>query len=132
MIGLDTWFFFQLKKEDPKAIDFWKSVIRGKEKVAVSVLVLYELGINMYAKGEPGFYEEVKGIITRIKNIMILDLNLEIIEKAMKIKQTHHSPTLDSLIVSSYIVNKYDQLVSEDAHMIELATKNVIKIKKLK
>jgi predicted nucleic acid-binding protein len=132
MIGLDTWFFFQLRDKDPKAIDFWKSILRGKQRIMLSVIVLYELGINMYSKGESKFYEEVKRIVTKTQNIRIVDINLDVIDKAIRLKYSFGSPTLDTLIVASYIIGKCSEIITEDEDIINLARKGLIKIKRLK
>jgi predicted nucleic acid-binding protein len=132
MIGLDTWFFFQLKNKNQKAIDFWKNVIRGKQRIMLSVIVLYELGINMYAIGEPEFYEGVKRTIANTPNIHLIDVNFDVIEEAARLKYSFGLPTLDSLIVASYRVKKCREIVTEDEDIINLAKKGLIGIKNLK
>jgi predicted nucleic acid-binding protein len=130
MIGLDTWFFFQLKDRNQKAIDFWKSIIRGKQRIMISAIVLYELGINMYSKGESKFYEEVKRIVTKTQNIHIANINLDVIDEAIRLKHSFGSPTLDALIVATYRVGKCLEIVTEDKDIINLAKKGLIKTNK--
>ncbi len=131
MIGLDTWFFFQLKDRNPKAIEFWKNVAAGNNKVMVSVMVLYELGINMLAAGDKQFYEEIKRILAGIKGVVLVDINLRVVEDAMKIKYSHGLPTIDSLIVACYRVNGCKEIITGDGDIVNLARKGIINIKKL-
>ncbi|OGI15004.1 hypothetical protein A3K63_03195 [Candidatus Micrarchaeota archaeon RBG_16_49_10] len=132
MIGLDSWLFFELKNKNEKAIDFWRFVISGKTKIFVSVLVLYELGLHMFRRGESRFYTEMKQIILNTPNIHVVDINAEITERALKLSHTYNMPAVDSLIVASYLSKKCESIITNDKHMVNLAGKKVIKIKSLK
>ncbi|MBI3413405.1 MAG: type II toxin-antitoxin system VapC family toxin [Candidatus Aenigmarchaeota archaeon] len=131
MIGLDTWFFFQLKEKNTKAAEFWKNVTAGNNKVMVSVMVLYELGINMLATGDNRFYEEIKKMLTGM-GVVLVDTDLRVVEEAMKIKYSYGLPTLDSLIVACYKVNGCKEIITGDSDIINLSKKGVIKLKILK
>ena len=131
MIGIDTWFFVQLIEGNSKAREFWKGVLSGRRKVMLSVVVLYETGIQFYRRNNAFFYQELVRRIQDTPTIRLLDLTMEAINEALKLKNTYNTPTLDALIVGTYLANRCKKVLSQDAHFRELRDRNVISLKSL-
>ncbi len=100
MIGLDTGFFVELLRNNPKAIKIWEGIIEGNES-AVSCLTLYELK-RLSFKGaiEPTAIDTILEAIRAICRVVWLD-KAELLTGAANISQSYGLHAIDSLILSS-------------------------------
>lgn len=128
VIGIDTGFFIELKNENPKARNIWKRVVKGEEELTVSVLSINELLVYFFRNGKS---EEGREILTLLKifpNIKLIPVSERIAELSAGYRYSLGIPTIDSLILTTFIYERCDRVVSTDKHFWKAKEQNIIDI----
>ena len=128
VIGVDTGFFIKLKSNNPRAKEIWENVINGEEELAVSVLSINEISVHFFRNGKP---EECKEILTLLKlfpNINLIPVSERIAELSAGYRYSLGIPTIDSLILTTFIYEHCDKVISTDKHFLKANEQNIIEV----
>lgn len=124
MKGLDTGFFVELLRKNPKAVEVWEGIIEGDES-AISCLTLYELK-RLSLKGviESEAVNTLLEAVRAICKVVWLD-KTEILTAAATISQSFGIHAIDSLIVAGLTSSEVETIYTTDSHMEKYKRKGV-------
>ena len=122
---MDTWFFIKLSEKDPTALKLIKETKKNSFVVpTVTVLELTRIAIR---KGKLKDINDLISSLIRAKNIEVIDCDIKIAGKAGEISAIYNIPTVDSIIVTTAILNKCHKLLSDDSHFDKLQKNKLFK-----
>jgi len=128
VIGVDTGFFIELKNDNQRAVDIWNKVINGEEELIVSVLTINEIIVHFFRKG---LSKEGKKLLTLMKlfpNITLMPVSERISEISAGYRFGLGIPTVDSLILTTFITEQCDKVISTDPHFLKAKEQNLIDV----
>lgn len=97
----DTWFFVQLSKEHPKAVDVLRKVAKGKDRL-------------------------MDGSIDRSKYFDVIDLDVTIAKAAGKLSATYGIPTVNAIIAQTCISERCGKVLTDDNHFDTLEKNEIV------
>ncbi len=128
VIGVDTGFFIELKNNSPRANEIWNSVVEGNEELAVSVVSINEILVYYFKKGKTEMGRELLASMKLFANIALLPVSERIAEISASYRFGLGIPTIDSLILTTFIVQKCDKVVSTDADFLIAKKQGIIDV----
>ena len=129
VIGADTGFFIELTKDNSEAIKIWNKVLNGEEELIVSVISLNELSVYFYRTGNIEKKNRLIDLIKSIPNIELVPVTAKIAEESAKYRHSLGIPTVDSLILTTFILQGCKEIVATDRHFEKADEQNLIKVK---
>ena len=131
VIGADTGFFIQLAKSDPVAEKIWDNVSVGEDELIVSVITLNELLAYFYRRGKPEEAEKYANLLKLMPTITLVSVSSRIAELSAKYKYSLGIPTTDSIILTTFLLEKVDLIVTTDKHFKKAEEQNLANVKVL-
>ena|SRR3989338_3529619 len=116
VIGVDTGFFIELTKDNSEAINIWNKVLNGDESLIVSVISLNELSVYFYRTGNIEKKDRLINLIKLIPNVELIPVTSEIAEESAKYRHSLGIPTVDSMILTTFILQGCKESVATDEH----------------
>ena len=129
VIGVDTGFFIELTKDNSEAINIWNKVLNGDESLIVSVISLNELSVYFYRTGNIEKKDRLINLIKLIPNVELIPVTSEIAEESAKYRHSLGIPTVDSMILTTFILQGCKESVATDEHFKKAEEQNLIKVK---
>ena len=124
MVGLDTGYFVGMIQGEEDIIKHWEDLKARDVIPFVSVLTLGELLYLTIRVGKPEHGRKmVEGIV---KTSSIVDVNMQIVERAAVLKGGRGIPYIDSLIIASFLENNCKEIHTKDRrHFGEVKNKGL-------
>ena len=116
VIGVDTGFFIELTKDNSEAINIWNKALNGDESLIVSVISLNELSVYFYRTGNIEKKDRLINLIKLIPNVELIPVTSEIAEESAKYRHSLGIPTVDSMILTTFILQGCKESVATDEH----------------
>ena len=113
MVGLDTGFFFHLRKGTPRALEVWERVVRG-EGACISAVTVYELlkaGYRMGSLKVSSFVEDLAGVLE------VVPVDYQVAHRAAGLAHGLGIPGLDALILASLLQAGSREIYTSDSHL---------------
>ena len=129
VIGVDTGFFIELTKDNSEAINVWDKVLNRDESLIVSVISLNELSVYFYRTGNIEKKDRLINLIKLIPNIELVPVTSEIAEESAKYRHSLGIPTVDSMILTTFILQYCKIIVATDKHFEKAKEQNLINVK---
>jgi len=123
----DTWFFVQLSKEHPKAVDVLRKVAKGKDRLIIPTAAILELTRLSIRTGKMDTLEKVLRLMDRSKYFDVIDLDVTLAKAAGKLSATHGVPTVDAIIAQTCISEKCAKVLTDDNHFDPLDKMRLLK-----
>ncbi len=130
MIGLDTGFFVELLRNNPRAVEIWEGIVDGDESV-VSCLTFYELKrLSLKGAIDPNALNVLHEAIAGICKVVWLDKG-QLLTGAAAISHSHGIHGIDSLILASLLSLNPKTILTTDSHIERYRKKglNVVNIR---
>jgi len=131
MIGVDTGFFTELKNDNPKAKEVWDMAVRGEEELMISVVSINEILVHLFKKGKPDIGKELLTSLKLFPNISLVPVSESIAEKSAGYRYGLGIPTVDSLILTTFVIEQCDKVISTDSHFLKAKEQNIIEVEYL-
>jgi len=131
MIGVDTGFFTELKNDNPKAKKLWNMVVEGEEEMVISVVSINEMLVHFFRKGKPELGKELLTSLKLFPNISMVPVSENIAEKSAGYRYGLGIPTVDSLILTSFVIEQCDSVISTDSDFLKAKEQNIIEVEHL-
>lgn len=129
VIGTDTGFFIELAKGNSTAKEIWNNVSNGDEELIVSVVSLNEIAVYFYRKGNLEEKDKLINLIKLMPNIELVAVSAKIGEESAKYKYSLGIPTVDSLILTTFILQGCKEIISTDKHFKKAEEQRLIKVR---
>ncbi len=131
VIGVDTGFFIKLKKDNARAKEIWEKVINGEEELAVSVLSINEILVYFFRNGKSESGKEILSLLKLLPNIKLIPVSERTAELSAGYRYGLGIPTIDSLILTTFIYERCDKVISTDKHFLKANEQNIIEVEYL-
>ena len=128
----DTWFFVETSKGNPKVMNILRNVRKGKDFLVVPSVVLLEITRETIRSGKPEIAEDIIQIMKTVRNIKIVDADMEICSNAGKLSATHNIPAIDAIIATTAIKHKCRVVLTADEHFDILGRHRAVKKRTVK
>lgn len=127
-VGLDTWFFYQVKKENPKALKVLEKIKNGTHVAIVSSIALFEIFLQFLKQGESRSIKEFKDICEEFENFEVISPSIDISDSAARYRHSLACPDADALILATCIKENCDVVISECRHFKKAKEQNIIDV----
>lgn len=127
--GADTGFFIELANQNSTAQDIWEKVSNGDEELVVSVISLNEIAVYFYRKGNIEDKDKLINLIKLMPNVELIPVSVRISEESAKYKHSLGIPTIDSLILTTFMLYGCKEVISTDKHFKKAEEQKLIKVK---
>ena len=131
VIGVDTGFFIELAKDNSEVTNIWNKVLGGDEKLIVSVISLNELCVYFYRTGDIEKKDRLIDLIKSIPNVELVPVTAKISEESAKYRHSLGIPTVDSLILTTFILQGCKEIIATDPHFKKAEEQKLVKVKLL-
>lgn len=108
----------------------WDKVSTGEEELIVSVITLNELLAYFYRQGKPEEAEKYANLLKLMPTITLVTVSERIAELSAKYKYSLGIPTTDSIILTTFILEKVDEIITTDAHFDKAEEQHLAKVKR--
>ena len=125
----DTWFLLELYKKSDKANDIFRNILKGKDSIVIPTVSLMELIRVSIMRGEK--LSKIESMLNELKatqKVQLMVLDELVAKEAAKISVSFNVPTVDSIIVGSYILSEADILLSNDEDIKKLSKRKIVNI----
>lgn len=123
----DTWFFIQLSKGHPKAVEVLARIKKGKSRLIIPSVTILELTRLSIRTGKMDKLEMVLHFIDRSKYIDVIDLDLVLAKAAGKLSASFGIPSIDAVVAQTCISEKCGKVLTDDGHFNILEKRKVLK-----
>ena len=126
---VDTWFLIKLAQKDAKALEIKRNAIEGKNRLFIPTIVITEIFRKLYQKGkkESDIESFLRNLIATEK-IKTVFLDETIAKEAAKVSVSHSIPTVDSIVVATYINSEADSILTDDYDIKKLSKKRAVRV----
>jgi len=129
VIGADTGFFIEYANENATAKEIWDKVSNGEEKLIVSVVSLNEISVYFFRKGAIKEKDELINLVKLMPNVELVPVTAKIAEESAKYKHSLGIPTVDCLILTTFILKGCKEIITTDSQLKKAEEQNLIKVK---
>ncbi len=127
-LGADTGFLIALANKKYGVIEVWESVKRKENELIISTITLNELLVHFYKRGQSQEAKNLIEIAKQIENIHFVPVTVEIAEVSAGYRHGLGIPTVDSLLLATFIINKCKKIYTTDSHFKIVREQKIIEI----
>ena len=127
--GADTGFFIEYANGNATAKEIWDKVSNGEEELIVSVISLNEISVYFFRKGSIKEKDELINLIKLMPNIDLVPVSAKISEESAKHRHSLGIPTVDSLILTTFILQGCKEIIATDRHFEKADEQKLIKVR---
>jgi predicted nucleic acid-binding protein len=113
-IGADTGFLIALIQDHPKALDYWRQILRGDSFLVLSVLSANELLTYCYRKGSGDLAKQIIDRLKSLTTVSIEPVTLEMAEKGAGFRHGLGMSTADAIILATFVLIGCDLILTKD------------------
>jgi predicted nucleic acid-binding protein len=126
LIGGDTGLIIGIAEGEGSALARWKEVVEGQVDLVISVITINELLVHFYKRGKAESAEELLALMRALGNIRFWSVTEEIAERSAGYRYGLGIPTIDSLILATFVSAECDLVLSSDEHFRKAAEQKII------
>jgi predicted nucleic acid-binding protein len=129
LIGGDTGFIIGIAEGESSALARWAEVVEGQVDLVISVMTINELLVHFYKRGKTESAEELLDLLRALGNIRFWPVTEEIAERSAGYRYGLGIPTIDSLILATFVSAGCDLVLSSDEHFHKAAEQKIITLR---
>jgi len=118
LTGADTGFLISLANAEEVSLEVWKTIVTGENTLIISTVSLNELLVHFYKRGKTRQAKEFLEIARELDNVFFFPLTVEIAELSAKYRYSFGIPTVDSLILATFIHQGCLKIYTSDRHFL--------------
>lgn len=130
-IAIDTGFFIGYLGAHPKVMELWQDFSQDQHTMLVSTIVLNEVFTNCLRRGIGEMAQQWLDSMQALENIELVSVSSDIAVNSARYRVGMQLSTVDSVILSTALLNQCDLLVTSDSDLNQPAIKNLIKVELL-
>jgi len=128
LLGLDTGFFISHHQRHPRALSIWSEYAAGKHSLLVSTLSLNELFAYFFKRDQKELAEEWLYQMQKAVQIQLIDVSPEIAAASARYRLGLQLPTVDSIILTTFLLHRCERMITTDNHFQIVAQQNLISV----
>jgi predicted nucleic acid-binding protein len=114
VLGADTGFFVAYANNHLRATEIWQELIDGLHTIVVSTLTINEILVYFYKLGNS--QQEWVDLMLQTDNVNIVPVSIQIALDSAKYRYSLGLPTVDSVILATFLEYSCDKMFSTDGH----------------
>lgn len=114
LLGADTGFFVAYANNHPRALQVWQELVDGLHRLVISTLTINEILVYFYRRGDGDRSREWIELIVEADSIEVVPVSIEIAASSAQYRHGMGLPTVDSLILATFLAHDCDQMLSSD------------------
>jgi len=115
-LGADTGLLIALANKLPKALELWETVRLGENNLVISTVSINELLVHFYKRAKQPTARNLIDVARTLKNIAIVPVSLKIAELSAGYRYGLGIPTIDSIVLATFLDKKCEKLYTTDSH----------------
>jgi predicted nucleic acid-binding protein len=115
-LGVDTGFFVALANDHPRAQELWREMVDGMHLFVVSSMTVCEILPYFYQRGNGDRAAEWVRLVADLDGVEIVPVSLEIAVRAAGYRHSMDLPTVDSVVLSTFLTRQCERMLSTDSH----------------
>ncbi len=128
LLGADTGFFVAFANSNPRAVAIWQQFVEGQHTLVISALTVHEIMVYFFRRGESNAAQEWLALLRDIAEIEIVSVTAEIAAQAARYRHGLGLSTVDSIILTTFVVNQCETLLTTDNDFRIAGEQNVISV----
>lgn len=129
LIGADTGLMVKIFQGEEQALKIFEAVKDCHSTVLISVVSINELLYFAYKRGKGKETEKLIALFSILPGIEIKEVTPEIAKISAGYRYSLAIPTIDSIILATFLKAKCDLIVSTDKHFRIAQSKKLTKVK---
>lgn len=131
LLGSDTGFLIGLANRKKACLDIWSTIRKKENNLAISVISLNELLVYYYKRGKSEKAKRLIRLSKRLENVHLIPVTVEIAEASAGYRHGLGMPTIDSLILATFVLKGCTQVYTTDSHFDAAKKQKVIEVIKV-
>lgn len=127
-LGSDTGLLIAIANKIPQALELWETIRSGESHLFLSTVSINELLVHFYKRGERIAAENLIKITKSLKHIAIIPVSLRIAELSAGYRYGLGIPTIDSIILATFVRQKCEKMYTNDSHFSIVKDKKIIEV----
>lgn len=116
LLGADTGFFVSYANNHPRVLQIWQELIDGLHTLVVSTLTINEILVYFYQRGDGDKGQEWIDLMVETDSIEVIPVSIEIAASSARYRHGMGLPTVDSVILATFLDRQCQKMVSTDNH----------------
>lgn len=131
ILGGDTGILFGIAQSADSAMIHWQRVGAGSDRLLLSPLSLCEFLVHQYKRGQGDTAREFLARICTVEHVHVVDVDQAIAERAAGYRHGLNLPTVDSVILATFVSQGCDLVLSTDGHFQLAGERGIIPVEML-
>jgi predicted nucleic acid-binding protein len=127
-LGADTGFLIAIANKIPQALEQWETIRSGENHLFLSTVSINELLVHFYKRGRRNAAENLIKIAKELKHISIVPVSLNIAELSAGYRHGLGLPTIDSIILATFIKKKCTRIYTNDSHFQIVKERKLVEV----
>lgn len=125
-LGADTGLLIALANKLPKALELWETVRSGGNNLVISTVSINELLVHFYKRARQTAAKNLIDVAKTLTKIAIVPVSLKIAELSAGYRYGLGIPTIDSIVLATFVDKGCQNLYTTDSHFRILKERKVI------
>lgn len=127
-LGADTGLLVVIANKIPQALQLWETIRSGENNLVLSTVSVNELLVHFYRRGERVAAESLIKLAKSLKHISIVPVSLNIARLSAGYRHGLGLPTIDSIILATFVNRKCKRIYTNDAHFQTVKEKEIVEV----
>jgi len=129
ILGGDTGFLIGVIERQKVVLEYWQQVLDGQSVLFVSTISINELLTYYYKRGKGDMAKKLIEEVQLLGNAIFVPVSKEIAERSAGYRHGLGIPTVDSIILATFVQHSCDAALTTDSHLEVAVKQGIIKIK---
>jgi len=113
-------------------VEYWQQVLDEQSVLFISTISINELLTHYYKRGKGDIAKKLTDEVLLLGNTIFVPVNKEIAELSAGYRYGLGIPTVDSIVLATFVQHSCDVILTTDSHFEIVANQNIIKVKMIK
>jgi predicted nucleic acid-binding protein len=127
-LGADTGLLIAIANKIPQALELWETIRSGENHLFLSTVSINELLVHFYKRGKRNAAESLIKIAKELKHIAIAPVTLSIAELSAGYRHGLGLPTIDSIILATFMKKKCKRIYTNDSHFKIVKERKLVEV----
>ena len=127
--GGDTGCRFGVIEQQKLAMEYWQQVLDERSALFLSAISINELLTHYYKRGKGDMAKKLIEGIQLLGNAIFVPVDKEIAERSAGYRYGLGIPTVDSIVLATFVQHACDVVLTTDSHCECAANQGIVKVR---
>jgi len=127
-LGGDTGFLIGVIEQQKVALEYWQQVLDEQSVLFISTISINELLTYYYKRGKGDTAKKLIEEIQLLGSAIFVPVDIEIAERSAGYRYGLGIPTVDSIVLATFVQHLCDVILTTDSHFEGVAKQDIIKV----